>query len=133
MLHVGNHPANHFALYMNVFPRTLLLPHVTTWDTVLLDHPLAVQDLASFQPDIAQEAMEDLLRKFKEVDVYINDIGIFSNTWSDHITSLAKILALLDHSLPRLKFGSKSNKFSVALNLVSGGFSQFLPNLYHKF
>jgi Reverse transcriptase (RNA-dependent DNA polymerase) len=49
-------------------------------------------------PDIAQEAMEDLLRQFEEVDVYIDDIGIFSNTWSDHIASLAKILALLERN-----------------------------------
>jgi hypothetical protein len=47
--------------------------------------------------------------------------------------SLASNRFALDHSLPRLKFGSKSNKSSVALNLVPGGFSQFLPNLYHKF
>jgi hypothetical protein len=33
-------------------------------------------------PDNAQEAMEDLLCQFEEVDVYIDDIGIFSNTWS---------------------------------------------------
>jgi hypothetical protein len=52
--HVGNHPANRFASYMNVFPRTLSLPHVATWDTVLLDHPLAVQDVASFQQAIRQ-------------------------------------------------------------------------------
>jgi RNase H-like domain found in reverse transcriptase/Reverse transcriptase (RNA-dependent DNA polymerase) len=49
-------------------------------------------------PDIAQEAMEDLLRQFEEVDVYIDDIGIFSNTWSDHIASLAKILGLLERN-----------------------------------
>jgi hypothetical protein len=30
-------------------------------------------------PDIAQEAMEDLLRHFEEADVYIDDIGVFSN------------------------------------------------------
>jgi hypothetical protein len=45
---VGNHPANRFTLYMNVFPRTLSLPHVATWDTVLVDHPLAAQNVASF-------------------------------------------------------------------------------------
>jgi hypothetical protein len=49
---VGNHAANHFALYMNVFPCTLLLLHVATWDTVLVDHPLAAQDMASFQQAI---------------------------------------------------------------------------------
>jgi hypothetical protein len=51
---VGNHPANHFASYMNVFPCTLSLPHVATWDTILVDHPLAAQDMASFQQAIWQ-------------------------------------------------------------------------------
>jgi hypothetical protein len=45
---VGNHPANRFASYMNVFPCTLSLPHVSAWDTVLVDHPLAAQDVVSF-------------------------------------------------------------------------------------
>jgi hypothetical protein len=45
---VGNHPANCFALYMNVFPHTLSLPHVATWDTILVDHPLFTQDEAGF-------------------------------------------------------------------------------------
>jgi hypothetical protein len=49
---VGNHAANHFASYVNVFPRTLSLPHVATWDTVFVDHPLAAQDVASFQQAI---------------------------------------------------------------------------------
>jgi hypothetical protein len=39
-------------------------------------------------PDIAQEAMEDLLRQFEEADVYIDDIGVFSNEWSNHLASL---------------------------------------------
>jgi hypothetical protein len=50
----GNNAVNRFASYMNVFPRTLSLPHVGTWDTVLVDHPLAVQDVASFQQAIPQ-------------------------------------------------------------------------------
>jgi hypothetical protein len=49
---VGNNPAHRFASYMNVFPRTLSLPHVATWDTVLIDNPLAAQDVASFQQAI---------------------------------------------------------------------------------
>jgi hypothetical protein len=49
---VGNNAANRFALYMNVFPHTLSLPHVATWDTVLVDHPSAAQDMASFQQAI---------------------------------------------------------------------------------
>jgi hypothetical protein len=35
-------------------------------------------------PNIAQEAMEDLLRELKEANVYIDDIGVFSHNWSDH-------------------------------------------------
>jgi hypothetical protein len=45
---------NRFASCINVFPHTLLLPHVMTWDTVLVDHPLAAQDVASFQGAIQQ-------------------------------------------------------------------------------
>jgi hypothetical protein len=51
---IGNHLANRFASYMNVFPHTLSLPHVVTWDTILVDHPLAAQDVASFQGAIRQ-------------------------------------------------------------------------------
>jgi hypothetical protein len=33
---------------------TLWLPQIATWETVLLDHPLAVQDIASFRQAIRQ-------------------------------------------------------------------------------
>jgi hypothetical protein len=46
---VGNNAPNRFVLYLNVFPHTLSLAHVATWDNVLVDHPLAAQDVASFQ------------------------------------------------------------------------------------
>ncbi|KAG7346608.1 reverse transcriptase RNA-dependent DNA polymerase [Nitzschia inconspicua] len=36
-------------------------------------------------PDVAQQIMEDLLRDCPEVEVYIDDIGIFSNSWQEHI------------------------------------------------
>jgi hypothetical protein len=49
-------------------------------------------------PDIAQEAMEDLLRQFEEADVYIDDIGVFSGDWNAHLESLSKILALLERN-----------------------------------
>jgi hypothetical protein len=49
-------------------------------------------------PNIAHEAMEDLLQPFEEADVYINNIGVFSNNWSDHLSSLSKILTLLEHN-----------------------------------
>jgi hypothetical protein len=44
-------------------------------------------------PDIAQQFMEDLFRSFDDVEVYIDDIGIFSNSWEEHIASLEKVLS----------------------------------------
>ena len=46
-------------------------------------------------PDIAQEIMEDLFRQLDEVYVYIDDVGVFNNTWQEHLTSLQKVLTLL--------------------------------------
>ena len=46
-------------------------------------------------PDIAQANMENLFRDFDEVDVYIDDSGIFSNNWKPHIESIHKVLSLL--------------------------------------
>jgi RNase H-like domain found in reverse transcriptase/Reverse transcriptase (RNA-dependent DNA polymerase) len=47
-------------------------------------------------PDIAQQIMEDVFRQqCDEVDVYIDDIGIFSNDWDLHLRSLDKVLSLL--------------------------------------
>jgi transposase InsO family protein len=49
-------------------------------------------------PDIAQEIMEELLRPYDESDVYIDDIGIFSSTWDEHLYSLDRILRLLQEN-----------------------------------
>jgi hypothetical protein len=46
-------------------------------------------------PDIAQEIMEHLFRDLDKTDVYIDDIGIFSNSWNEHLTSLRKVLTIL--------------------------------------
>jgi len=48
-------------------------------------------------PDIAQEAMEDLLRSIEDVDVYIDDVGVFSNSWDDHLKTLDKVLTTLQN------------------------------------
>ncbi|CAJ1961137.1 unnamed protein product [Cylindrotheca closterium] len=49
-------------------------------------------------PDIAQAHIEQLLADFEEADVYIDDVGIFSNDWNSHMESLRKILRILqDH------------------------------------
>jgi hypothetical protein len=52
----------------------------------------------SQSPDIAQEIMEDIFRQFEEVDVYIDDIGVFSRSWQSHCASLQKVLALLEQN-----------------------------------
>ena len=35
--------------------------------------------------------MEDLLRDMPEVDVYIDDIGIFTNSWDEHLNSVERV------------------------------------------
>jgi hypothetical protein len=41
-------------------------------------------------PDTAQQIMEDLFRSFDDVEVYIDDIGIFSSSWwEEHVVSLS--------------------------------------------
>jgi RNase H-like domain found in reverse transcriptase/Reverse transcriptase (RNA-dependent DNA polymerase) len=47
-------------------------------------------------PDISQEIMEDLCRNFNEVDVYIDDVGVFSKDWTTHCASLSTVLNVLE-------------------------------------
>ena len=49
-------------------------------------------------PDVAQSFMEDLFRNVPEVDVYIDDVGIFSNSWEEHLTSITKVLNTLQNA-----------------------------------
>ncbi len=43
-------------------------------------------------PDIAQAAIENVLSDIEDVDVYIYDVGAFSNDWDHHVNLLATIL-----------------------------------------
>lgn len=49
-------------------------------------------------PDIAQEIMEDLFRQLEEVDVFIDDVGCFNNSWSSHLASLDRVLTILQNN-----------------------------------
>ena len=43
-------------------------------------------------PDIAQAAMENVLSDIEDADVYIKDVGVFSDNWDHHVNLLATIL-----------------------------------------
>ena len=47
-------------------------------------------------PDFAQEVMENVLRGIEDIDVYLDDVGCFSNSWNHHVK-------LLDEVMYRLK------------------------------
>jgi hypothetical protein len=42
-------------------------------------------------PDIAQAAMENVLSGIEDADVYIDDIGAFSDNWDHHVDLIATI------------------------------------------
>ncbi len=46
-------------------------------------------------PDIAQAAMENVLLDTKDKDIYIDDVGAFSNDWDHHVNLLATTLRQL--------------------------------------
>jgi hypothetical protein len=46
-------------------------------------------------PDIAQAAMKNLLSDIKDVNVYIDDVGAFSDDWDHHVKLIATILRRL--------------------------------------
>ena len=53
----------------------------------------------SQSPDIAQEMMERTLRDLqRDLEIYIDDIACFSNTWKDHITLLDRVLTRLQQA-----------------------------------
>ena len=48
-------------------------------------------------PDISQEIMESIFADMRDTtDVYIDDIGVFSNSWQEHLKILRQVLKRLD-------------------------------------
>ena len=46
-------------------------------------------------PDFAQEVMEGIFSDMEDADVYIDDVGIFSNNWDGHVKVLDTVLQRL--------------------------------------
>jgi hypothetical protein len=49
-------------------------------------------------PDFAQEVMENIVRDVAEMEVYIDDIGIFSDSWKQHLAILHIVLQKLQEN-----------------------------------
>ena len=47
-------------------------------------------------PDIAQSIMDDIFHDMEDVEVYLDDIGIFSNNWNDHVHVVGEVLRRLE-------------------------------------
>jgi hypothetical protein len=45
--------------------------------------------------DYAQEIMEDVLRNIPEIEVYIDNVGTFTNSWQKHLQVLDVVLSRL--------------------------------------
>ena len=49
-------------------------------------------------PDMAQEIMEDVLDGVEDAEVYLDDIGVFGTSWTEHLQSLDKVLDRLQRN-----------------------------------
>jgi hypothetical protein len=47
-------------------------------------------------PDVAQEIMELVLRDIEELEVYIDDIGLFNTDWKSHLKTVEEVLQRLE-------------------------------------
>ena len=48
-----------------------------------------------YSPDYAQEVMENIFRDLEDTDVYIDDVGAFSENWKDHLELPDKVCGRL--------------------------------------
>jgi hypothetical protein len=49
-------------------------------------------------PDFAQEVIENIFQEVEDAEVYIDDIGAFSNSWEEHMALFSKIFTLLHNN-----------------------------------
>jgi hypothetical protein len=49
-------------------------------------------------PDFAQEVMEDIFQHLTDIEVYIDDIGIWAQSWEHHQRVVAEVLKLLEEN-----------------------------------
>ncbi len=49
-------------------------------------------------PDIAQAAMENVLSGIEDADIYIDDVGAFSDDWDHHVNLIATLLQRLSEN-----------------------------------
>ena len=51
----------------------------------------------SESPDIATEMMHSILDDIEGIEFYMDDIGVFSLTWPDHLSLLSTVLGCLEN------------------------------------
>ena len=51
-----------------------------------------------FLPDFVHEVMENIFRDMAEVEVYIDDIGVFTDSWDRHMKVLRIVLQKLQEN-----------------------------------
>lgn len=52
----------------------------------------------SISPGFAQARMEEIFRDLADTECYIDDIGVFSTSWEDHLQTLHKVLHRLEEN-----------------------------------
>ena len=49
-------------------------------------------------PGFAQARMEDVLRGIDDIEIYIDDIGVFTDSWDKHLVILTQVLSKLEEN-----------------------------------